>query len=50
LTKALIDYWSDHIEHLLKTCANDRNLLHEQHIIDVAISTHEPLLKNSVNF
>lgn len=34
-TKALIDYWSDRIEHLLRACVRDRALLPAQQSIDV---------------
>jgi len=34
-SEALIDYWSDRIEHLLQACVRDRSLLNEEQSIDV---------------
>jgi Sulfotransferase family len=35
-TKTLIKYWSDRIEHLLKSCVEDRAVLNEDQSIDIA--------------
>jgi hypothetical protein len=34
-TKALIDYWGDRIEHLLRACVRDRDILPAERSIDV---------------
>jgi hypothetical protein len=34
-TKGLIDYWSDRVEHLLRACVRDRDILPASHSIDV---------------
>jgi hypothetical protein len=33
--KALVDYWSDRIEHLLRACVRDRDILPAEQSIDV---------------